>query len=78
MQLNSNIRPFSGQIHRLSGLGFSAEDCTKALDICCGQLDDAALWLTQNAAHVPDEKGSLSDSKSTISFDTIEVRQNLK
>ncbi|KAK6626649.1 hypothetical protein RUM44_009125 [Polyplax serrata] len=62
------------QIHRLSGLGFSAEDCTKALDICCGQLDDAALWLTQNAAHVPDEKGSLSDSKSTISFDTIEVK----
>lgn len=67
---------FPGQILKLSALGFTTEDCTKALKICSGKLDDAALWLTQNAAHVARDKetSSDSDSRSAISFETVEVK----
>ncbi|KYM95934.1 Vacuolar protein sorting-associated protein 13D [Cyphomyrmex costatus] len=34
---------------KLICLGFAEDDCRIALDHCDGQLDDAALWLTQNA-----------------------------
>lgn len=37
------------QIKTLSALGFQLNDCNEALRQCNGQLDDAALWLTQNA-----------------------------
>lgn len=37
------------QMQKLSALGFHLEDCNEALKQCNGQLDDAALWLTQNA-----------------------------
>lgn len=33
----------------MSALGFKTEDCIVALENCDGKLDDAALWLTQNA-----------------------------
>lgn len=33
-------------------LGFSREDCAHALRTCGGQLDEAALWLTQNSSPV--------------------------
>ncbi|KAK0083635.1 hypothetical protein PV325_008476 [Microctonus aethiopoides] len=36
-------------VMKLSALGFAEIDCEAALDKCNGQLDDAALWLTQNA-----------------------------
>lgn len=36
------------QMKTLSALGFQLEDCNEALRQCNG-LDDAALWLTQNA-----------------------------
>ena len=32
----------------LTGLGFQLEECRHALTVCQGQLDEAALWLTQN------------------------------
>ena len=38
---------------KLSALGFSAGDCARALGECGGRLDDAALWLTQNAQPTP-------------------------
>lgn len=50
------------------------EDCATALELCGGQLDDAALWLTQNATHVPSDKAALSDSHSPVSFQTVEVK----
>jgi vacuolar protein sorting-associated protein 13D len=37
------------QISKLIALGFTEVDCRTALNCCNGQLDDAALWLTQNA-----------------------------
>lgn len=37
------------QVQRLVDLGFEREDCLKALRASSGQLDEAALWLTQNA-----------------------------
>ncbi|KAF5273971.1 hypothetical protein FQA39_LY01087 [Lamprigera yunnana] len=39
------------QISKLTALGFTMEDCVKSLSIC-SKLDDAALWLTQNAIPV--------------------------
>ncbi|XP_058797313.1 intermembrane lipid transfer protein Vps13D isoform X2 [Phymastichus coffea] len=45
---------------KLSALGFAEIDCETALDKCNGHLDDAALWLTQNA--VPNaEKAATGD-----------------
>lgn len=35
-------------------LGFSASDCENALTICEGNVNDAALWLTQYATPKPD------------------------
>lgn len=32
------------QIKQLMDLGFSKEDCQKSLELCNGQLDEAALW----------------------------------
>lgn len=40
---------FLDDVSKLVALGFKTEDCLKALEICEGKLDDAALWLTQNA-----------------------------
>ncbi|XP_076758070.1 vacuolar protein sorting 13D isoform X2 [Xylocopa sonorina] len=37
------------QVQKLMALGFTDADCRSALDLCNGQLDEAALWLTQNA-----------------------------
>lgn len=41
--------PNQSLVQKLVSLGFAAEDCNKALIICNNLLDDAALWLTQNA-----------------------------
>lgn len=42
----------SRHVAKLAALGFSKVDCEVALDKCNGHLDDAALWLTQNAMPV--------------------------
>lgn len=39
----------SMQIVKLSSLGFKTPDCERALEICDHEVDEAALWLTQNA-----------------------------
>ncbi|XP_020286741.1 vacuolar protein sorting-associated protein 13D isoform X3 [Pseudomyrmex gracilis] len=39
----------NSQVSKLISLGFAEADCRIALSRCNGQLDDAALWLTQNA-----------------------------
>lgn len=48
---NSNGPPANAKSHvnKLTALGFAEVDCEVALDQCNGHLDDAALWLTQNA-----------------------------
>ncbi|GFQ85231.1 vacuolar protein sorting-associated protein 13D [Trichonephila clavata] len=47
---NSKIN--SANIDCLIGLGFTASDCQNALEICKGNINDAAIWLTQHAAPV--------------------------
>lgn len=39
----------TSQILKLSSLGFTTPDCEQALSICDHHVDEAALWLTQNA-----------------------------
>ncbi|XP_015598611.1 vacuolar protein sorting-associated protein 13D isoform X2 [Cephus cinctus] len=53
---------------KLSALGFTEIDCEAALDRCNGQLDDAALWLTQNA--VP----STESVRNGLGFSQLELQ----
>ncbi|XP_043480928.1 vacuolar protein sorting-associated protein 13D isoform X1 [Leptopilina heterotoma] len=58
-----------GQVTKLSALGFAEIDCETALDKCDGKLDDAALWLTQNA--VPNAStGAKGDFFKVIELET--------
>ncbi|KAG8229492.1 hypothetical protein J437_LFUL010067 [Ladona fulva] len=41
------------QIKKLTVLGFAPDDCALALEKCEGELEEAALWLTQNAVPLP-------------------------
>ncbi|XP_076684056.1 vacuolar protein sorting 13D isoform X4 [Andrena cerasifolii] len=43
------LTPTEKQVQKLTALGFTDADCRAALDLCNNQLDEAALWLTQNA-----------------------------
>lgn len=61
---NSIDTPDEDMIRRLSGLGFSTEDCLAAMEHCNGQLEDAALWLTQNAIH--DRQKELEHDSSAL------------
>lgn len=71
---------FRYQLDKLRALGFRLEDCSEALCKCNGQLDDAALWLTQNAIPISSYQGSPSSSPhhsqlgdSMLSFGIAEV-----
>ena len=44
---------------KLATLGFTESDCEIALEKCNGYLDDAALWLTQNA--IPNNENILAN-----------------
>ncbi|KZC09178.1 Vacuolar protein sorting-associated protein 13D [Dufourea novaeangliae] len=57
------------QVQKLTALGFTEPDCRAALNLCNGQLDDAALWLTQNA--VPNSDLNI---KNEFIFHTVEVQ----
>lgn len=60
-------------ITKLSSLGFSIDDCIKALHICDNILDDSALWLTQNAE--PFKFQSLP-IQNALDIQAIEIRAN--
>lgn len=76
------------QVTKLQNLGFSSQDCLQALEKCSGNIDDAALWLTQNAIavddfpHFPSVRQETSTGMSTygisnydiLSFRLLEVR----
>ena len=53
-----NIRT---QISKLTALGFSRRDCRRALELSDGQINEAAIWLTQNA--IP-TMGDIHDNES--------------
>ena len=65
----------SDRIARLTALGFKNDDCVKALRLCDQSLDDAALWLTQNAAHSHFEVRSPSplNVKAIEVFDGLDI-----
>ncbi|XP_017773930.1 PREDICTED: vacuolar protein sorting-associated protein 13D isoform X2 [Nicrophorus vespilloides] len=60
------------RIEKLTALGFNAEDCVAALNSCGQKLDDAALWLTQNA--VPNY--IIASEDSTCKVVAIEVKSD--
>ncbi|KFM78297.1 Vacuolar protein sorting-associated protein 13D, partial [Stegodyphus mimosarum] len=77
----------SSDVSRLANLGFSAEDCQKALNACRGNLDAAALWLTEHACpHIDLENvGAISSAEylgtepntaQGINVTTAEIRIN--
>lgn len=60
-------------INKLVTLGFSVDDCVKALEMCNNRLDDSALWLTQNAKPITEK--SLT-SYNSLNIQAIEIRAN--
>ena len=82
----ANVRAL---VDQLSSLGFSQKDCLKALQECNNKLDEAALWLTQNASPsspLGKEDSPLSTkqtaqtpylSNSSVSFTSISVKTSV-
>uniref|UniRef100_A0A1B0D2C6 Uncharacterized protein n=1 Tax=Phlebotomus papatasi TaxID=29031 RepID=A0A1B0D2C6_PHLPP len=58
-------------IKNLTALGFKRADCMRALEICPNQLDDAALWLTQNAEPL---KTITVPSRGPLEIQAVEIR----
>ena len=50
----NNPTNIDNQLQKLMDLGFPPESCQEALLACNGQLDEAALWLTQNSKPISD------------------------
>ena len=80
LQAPSNVQ---AQTSQLMTLGFSREDCSFALSECRGQVNDAALWLTQNASPVkkalcaePVESNQVGCylQGSSVSFTSVELK----
>ncbi|XP_033365082.1 vacuolar protein sorting-associated protein 13D isoform X2 [Bombus vosnesenskii] len=63
------LTPTERQVQKLTALGFTDADCRAALDLCNGQLDEAALWLTQHA--VPNSDTSTNNESV---FRTFEIQ----
>ena len=61
-------------VERLRALGFSAEDCRNALAASDGQLEEAALWLTQNASASEIPPQGPSSGESQVKIRAIELR----
>ena len=59
------------QISKLEKLGFSRADSEMALSACQGQLDEAAMWLTQNA--LPANNTSCAEEKDGFILSGFEV-----
>lgn len=64
-------------VETLQGMGFTREDCVRGLQHTGGKVDDAALWLTQNAtAHNTAESGSLEKEPAIggVSLHAVELK----
>ncbi|KAG1679362.1 Vacuolar protein sorting-associated protein 13D [Nymphon striatum] len=63
-------------VEKLKTLGFDDDDCMKAVEVCDGSLDEAAIWLTQNATPMTPMTSNqifkMSNNKFSIS--EIELR----
>lgn len=67
-QLNNEL------VQKLEALGFSVSDCHKALGLCSNRLDDAALWLTQNAE--PMKISAAQSDVGSLNIKAIEIQAN--
>lgn len=63
---------------KLSALGFAEVDCETALVRCNGHLDDAALWLTQNAVPNVEKTVQNDDFPFRVSFFRFESNHRFK
>lgn len=68
----------SDNVSKLAALGFKAEDCVMALQYCEEKVDDAALWLTQNAIPIHNYTSSIKSNKEENRdfIKTVEVKAN--
>lgn len=67
----------NAKVGKLKELGFSEVDCNVALHQCQGRIDDAALWLLQNAQPFPGKASVNSGSRIALlglSVSTASVR----
>ncbi|GIY47635.1 vacuolar protein sorting-associated protein 13D [Caerostris extrusa] len=67
----------SSSIDCLLGLGFSISDCQNALEACKGNINDAALWLTQHAAPITDTSNNITKSNASVDADVPVIELNL-
>ncbi|XP_062546775.1 intermembrane lipid transfer protein Vps13D [Armigeres subalbatus] len=58
-------------VEKLILLGFKREDCLQALDRCKYQIDEAALWLTQNSEP---QKYDMAVPKGGMTVEAIELK----
>ena len=62
-------------LSKLRALGFKIEDCKLALEISDNQLDEAALWLTQNAEPIKSPLHiKTQNDDSPLSISTVELK----
>ncbi|KAL7019068.1 hypothetical protein ACKWTF_011000 [Chironomus riparius] len=59
---------------KLKSLGFKHEDCLLALEVSDNQLDEAALWLTQNAEPLRSPAHRKLNEEDGMDINTIEVK----
>lgn len=59
---------------KLRALGFKIDDCKLALEVSDNQLDEAALWLTQNAEPIKSPSHLQRQEESPMNVSTIEVK----
>ncbi|XP_039449054.1 intermembrane lipid transfer protein Vps13D isoform X2 [Culex pipiens pallens] len=61
----------STAVEKLVLLGFNRSDCLKALEKCSYQIDEAALWLTQNSEP---QKYDAGQPKGNMTIEAIELK----
>ncbi|CAG0881810.1 unnamed protein product, partial [Cyprideis torosa] len=72
-QAQDAVNDSSKSVTALISMGFSSEDCAKALDENSGNLDEAALWLTKHCSPVKTPEPVDAESGRRL-FNSIEAR----
>lgn len=70
-ELSKIIKINPSSLDPLIALGFSQQDCVRALEECNNGLSEAALWLTQNATPV-----RINQQNNPLKISTIELNGN--
>lgn len=69
------LLPVEGKnLQKLKALGFKHDDCLLALEVSDNQLDEAALWLTQNAEPLKSPIHRKSSEEDALSINSVEVK----